>query len=178
VNIPAAIHVACTIVQRGGSATCSALETALMRDVVLTVALPDGTALFQIDQVRAAGATSMLEVRLRLAGERLVVQRVRRGDVDVERDNEFAGGAEIISVAAVERASSSVILSAQMQPPGSTPTITAGDIASVEVVMRVPVQPTPGGWSYRGQAMKGGRSFVFHGPDYEVSGTVLAIATK
>jgi hypothetical protein len=178
VNVPAVIRVTCTIQQRGGSAACTALEASLMRDVVLTVALPGGNALFQIDQVRAAEATSTLEVRARLAGERLVVQRVRRGDVDAERDNEFAGGAEIISVSAVERAPSSVIVSAQIQPQGSTPTITAGDLATVEAVMRLPVQSMAGGWSYRGQVIKGGRTFVFHGPDYEVSGTILAIAPK
>lgn len=178
VNIPIAIRVSCTIVQRGGSAACMALETSLMRDVVLTVPLPGGNALLQIDQVRSAGGTSTLEVRARLAGERVVVQRIRRGDVDVERTNEFADGAEIMSVSTVERASSAVIVSAQMQPTGSAPTITAGDIGTVEVVLRVAAQQTAEGWSYRGQTLKGGRSFVFHGPDYDVSGTVLSIATK
>lgn len=178
VNIPAAIHATCTITQRGGSAACMALEIALMRDVVMTVQLPGGNALFQIDQVRAADATSTLEVRARLAGERLIVQQVRRGDMDVERANEFASGAEIISVSAIERAPSSVIVSAQMQPQGSTPTITAGDLATVEVVMRLPGQQTPEGWSYRGQTMKGGRSFVFHGSGYELSGTVLSVSAK
>jgi hypothetical protein len=178
VNLPAVIQASCTLVQRGSAVACMALETGLMRDVVMTLPLPGGNALFQIDQVRAAGATSILEVHARLTAERLIVQRVRRGDIDVERANEFAGGAEIISVSPVERASSSVIVSAQVQPQGSTPTITAGDIATVQVVMRLPVQQAAEGWSYRGQTIKGGRSFVFHGPDYEVSGTVLAITTK
>jgi hypothetical protein len=70
-----------------------------------------------------------------------------------------------------------VIVTAQTQP-ASVPTITAGDIATVEVVLRMPVQQTGEGWSYRGQAMKPGRAFMFHAPDYELSGTVLGVTAK
>jgi hypothetical protein len=177
VNIPAVIRASCAFVQRSGSVTCMALDTPLTRDAVISLPLQGGHVLFQVDQVRAAGALSTIDVTARLSGERAVVERVRRGDRDVERGNEFAIGAEIISVSGVARASSSLIVSAQMQP-GSTPSITAGDIATVEVVMRVPAQQMVDGWSYRGLVLMGGRSLVFHGPGYEVSGTVLTVGAK
>ncbi|HUQ86876.1 MAG TPA: DUF4330 family protein [Vicinamibacterales bacterium] len=173
VNIPAVIMATCALVQRGGGASCVALDNSLTRDVVLTVPLAGGNALFQIDQVRATGTPSTVDMRVRFSGEREVVERVRRGDRDIERNNEFASGAEVTSVTGVARAGASVIVTAQL--PGSIPAVTAGDIATVEVVLRLPATQTVDGWSYRGQAMKPGRSFVFHGPDYEVSGTVLAI---
>ena len=177
-NVPASIRATCTLAQRSGAVTCVALDSGLIRDIVLAVPLTGATAMFQIDQVHAVGTTQPIEIRARLAGERDVIERVRRGDRDIERGNEFATGAEIVSASAVTRASSSVIVSAQLFPQGSTPSITAGDIATVEVVMRVPAQPTVEGWSYIGQTMKAGRTFVFHGPDYEVSGTVLAVTAK
>jgi hypothetical protein len=172
-NIPAVILATCALVPRSGSATCMALDSALTRDTVLTVPLTGENALFQIDQVRPAGTPSAVEVRGRFSGERAVVERVRRGDRDIERNNEFASGAEVVSVSPVVRAGASVIVTAQLS--GAMPAITAGDIATVEVVLRLPATPTVDGWSYQGQPMKPGRSFVFHGRDYEVSGTVLSI---
>jgi len=177
VNIPAVIRASCAVAPRGGSAVCSALGNPLMRDAVLSVPLSGGNALFQIDEVRVADAANTIDVRARLTGERAVVDRVRRGDRDVERPNEFSMGAEIISASPVARATSSVIVAAQLQA-GAIPAITAGDLATVEVVIRVPAHQTADGWWYRGQPMIGGRSFMFHGPQYELSGTVLTIATK
>jgi hypothetical protein len=143
---------------------------------VLTVPLSGGNALFQIDQVRPTGTPSTVEMRARFSGERAVVERVHGGDRDIARSNEFASGADVISVSPVARTGSSVIVTAQQ--PGSMPAITAGDIATVEVVLRLPAFQTVDGWSYQGQPMKPGRSFVFHGRDYEVSATVLAVTSK
>jgi hypothetical protein len=176
VNIPAVILASCALVPRGGSVSCMALDNALIRDVVLTVPLSGGNALFQIDQVRPTGTPSTVEMRARFSGERAVVERVHGGDRDIARSNEFASGAEVISVSPVARTGSSVIVTAQQ--PGSMPAITAGDIATVEVVLRLPAFQTVDGWSYQGQPMKPGRSFVFHGRDYEVSATVLAVTSK
>ena len=177
VNVAAVIRASCTLVARGGTAVCMALENSLMRGVVLTVPLTGANVMFQIDQVREASAPAAVEVRARLAGERAVVERVRRGDRDIQRDNEFATGAEIISTTAVSRAPSSIIVSAQTVP-GTAPSITVGDLASVEVLLRVPAQQTVDGWSYRGQNLTAGRFFMFRGPTYEVSGTVLAVLAK
>jgi hypothetical protein len=177
VNIPAVIRATCALVQRGGSITCMALDNSLMRDVVLTIPLSGASALFQIDQVRSAGPATSVEVRVRLTGERAVIERVRRGDRDIERNNEFAAGAEVISASAPARASSAVIVATQSQP-GIPPAITVGDLATVEVVLRMPAQQTADGWSYRGQPMRLGRAFTFHGPDYELSATVLAVTAK
>lgn len=176
VNVPTVIRASCTLVQRGGSATCSALDATLTRDAMLTIPLSGANVLFQIDQVRAAGAPTTIEVRARLAGERAVIERVRRGDRDIERANEFSSGAEIISASGVTRSGSSVVVSAQVS--AATPSVTVGDLATVEVVLRVPAHQTIDGWSYQGQLMRAGRSFIFHGPDYEVSGTVIGINSK
>jgi hypothetical protein len=177
VNVPAVIRATCTLVARSGSAVCMALENSLMRGVVLTVPLAGANAMFQIDQVRDTAAPATVEVRARLAGERAVVERVRRGDRDAQRDNEFVTGGEILSASAVSRAPSSIIVSAQAVP-GTPPSITVGDLASVDVILSVPAQQTVEGWSYRGQSLTAGRSFVFRGPGYEVSGTVLAVNAK
>jgi Domain of unknown function (DUF4330)/IPT/TIG domain len=177
-NVPAVIRATCEVVARGGAASCSALETNLMRDVTLTVPLSGGNALFQIDQVRSAGATTTVDVRARLAGERLVIERVRKGDVDVERRNPFATGGEVLSVGPVTRASSSVVVSIAPQAPDASPSIMAGDIASVDVLLRVASQQTAEGWTYRGQPLTAGRSFVFNGPGYDLTGTILSVASK
>ena len=178
VNIPAVIRASCTVIARGGSAACSALDVTLSRDVTLTLALTGANALFQIDQVRATGAETTIEVRARLAGERLVVERIRKGDLDMERRNPFASGAEILSVGPVTRAASSVVVTLAPAIADAAPSIVAGDISSVEVVMRIPAQRVAGGWSYRGQSLTAGRTFVFNGPDYDVTGTILSAVTK
>ena len=176
-NLAAVIRASCTLVLRGGSATCAALDATLMRDTILTIPLSGANALFQIDQVRPAGTPDTIDVRTRLTGERAVLERVRRGDRDIERANEFAAGAEIISASGVSRAAASVIVSAQLSAT-APPTIAAGEMATVEVVLRMPAHRTVDGWSYHGQPLRTGRSIVFHGPDYEAAGTVLSVSSK
>lgn len=175
-NVPAVIRASCALVSRGGSATCSALDATLMRDTMLTIPLAGANVLFQIDQVRAASSSTMIDVRARLSGERAVIERVRRGDRDIERTNEFVSGAEVISVSGVARAGSSVTVAAQLS--AGLPAVTAGELATVEVMLRVPAHQNLDGWAYHGQLLRPGRSFIFHGPDYEVSGTVLAVNGK
>jgi Domain of unknown function (DUF4330)/IPT/TIG domain len=177
VNVPAMIRASCALVPRGGSIACMALDNSLARDVSLTVPLSGANAIFQIDQVRAAGNTATVDVRVRLTGERAVIEQVKRGDRDIERGNEFAIGAEVVSVSGINRAASGVIVATQTQP-GLPPAITAGDIATADVQLRLPAQQSADGWSYRGQTLKPGRAFVFHGPGYEASATVLSIASK
>lgn len=171
-NVPAVIRANCTLIVRGGLASCVALETTLVRDVILTVAVANIRTFFQIDQVRAAATGPTLNVRVRFAGDRAVVALLKVGDVDVPRSNPFATGAAITRVGGVVRSSASVVVSTMMRPQGDVSFVSAGDIATVDAVLRLSADRTPDGWSYHGQPVKPGRVLVFHAPGYEVTGTI------
>lgn len=179
VNVPAIIRANCTLMIRGNVATCVTNETSLMRDAVSTVMTPAGPALFQIDQVRTLGRSSPVDVRVRFAGERSVVERIRVGHIDLPRRNPFAGGAEIGRLSGISRASTSIVVSTLMSPQmGEVPAILAGDISTVDATLRATAERGPDGWSYNGKVLKAGRALIFHGEDYEVSGTILAVEGK
>lgn len=171
-NIPAVIRANCTLVIRGGLASCVALDNTLARDVVLTVALANTRTFFQIDQVRAAIPGPTLNVRVRFVGDRAVVALLKVGDVDLPRSNPFATGAAITRRGEVVRSSASVVVSTLMRPQGDVSAVSASDIATVDAVLRLSADRTPDGWSYHGQAVKPGRVLTFHAPGYEVTGTI------
>lgn len=176
-NVPAVIRANCTLMMRGGIATCVANQSSLMRDTVMTLTTPAGAFVFQIDQVRNAAPPTPLELRVRFAGERSVLDRIRRGDIDMPRRNPFAGGAAIAQIGGVSRAASSVVVSTLISPQlGEAPAVLAGDVATVDAVLRAAAERSPDGWSYNGQVLKAGRSLIFHGEGYEVSGTILSFA--
>jgi hypothetical protein len=177
VNVPAVIHASCALVERSGSMSCNAMDRTLMRDVVLTLPVAGASVFFRIDQVQALGTDAIVDVRVRFAGERAVLDLIHRGDQDVERNNEFAAGAQVTAVGGVTRAGTSVIVSAQPQL-SAAPTIIAGELATAEATLRVPAQQTAEGWWYRGQLLKPGRTLVFHHPDYEVSATILSVTAR
>jgi hypothetical protein len=176
VNLPAIVRAACTLMVRGNVATCVVNETSLIRDSVMTVMTPAGPALFQIDQVRTVGAASPVELRVRFAGERSVIERMRTGHIDMPRRNPFAGGAAIAQLSGVSRAAASTVVSTLMSPQmGETPAILAGDVYTIDAVLRATAERSPDGWSYNGKVLKAGRALIFHGDDYEVSGTILGV---
>ena len=177
VNVPVVIRVTCALVERGASVSCMAMDHPLTRDTVLTVPVAAAGQLLRIDQVRAVGAESTVELRVRFAAERSVLELIHRGDQDVDRSNEFAAGAEVMSVGAIARAVPALIIAEQSQPL-SAPVLAAGDIATVEATLRVPAQQTLEGWSYHGQPLKPGRSLMFRHRDYEVSATMLSVTAK
>lgn len=177
VNVPAIMRSNCTLMVRGDVATCVANQTSLMRDSVTTLVTPAGSALFQIDQVRSLGAASALELRVRFAGERTVIERMRPGHVDLPRRHPFADGATITRLSGLSRAATSLVVSTLVSPQmGETPAVLAGDVSTVDAVLRATGERGPDGWSYNGKVLKAGRSIIFHGEDYEVSGTILAVA--
>ena len=174
-NIPAIVRANCNLVQRGGVAICVALEIGLSRDAVLTLLTPAGSVLFQIDQIRSTLEPNLIDVRVRFAGQRAVVDRLKVGDQDLPRSNVFASGATIAQLSGAVAASSAVVISAPLRPQGEAPTVLAGDIVTVDATLKVPVQSTPDGWSYNGQVLKAGRSMVFYGRDVEINGAILGI---
>jgi hypothetical protein len=179
VNVPAVIRVPCTLMLRGNIATCVANQTSLIRDAVTAVMTPAGSVLFQIDQVRAVGPSTAVELRVRFAGERSVVERMRIGHLDMPRRNPFAGGAAIAQLSGLSRAAASLVVSSLLSPQmGETPAILAGDIVTVDATLRATAERGPDGWSYNGKVLKAGRSLIFHGEDYEVSGTILAVTQE
>lgn len=175
-NVPAIVRANCVIANRGGSTVCVALDTSLTRDAVLTVTAAGSPALFQIDQVRAAGDGETADVRVRFAGERAVVERLQVGDRDQPRRNMFATGATIAQLSGATRATSAVVIAAPLRSQGEAPVVLAGDVVTVDALLRIPVQSTPDGWSYNGQLLKAGRALVFHGHDVEVNGVITGIA--
>jgi hypothetical protein len=141
----------------------------------MTLTTPAGGLLFQIDQVRAVGATSPLDLRVRFGGERSVLERIRTGDVDMPRRNPFAGGATITQLSGVSRAAAAVVVSLLSPQLGDAPALLAGDLATVDGVLRITAERSPDGWSYNGQVVKGGRTLIFHGEGYEASATILTL---
>lgn len=174
-NVPAIVRADCVITNRGGSAVCVALDVSLLRDAVLTVMAGGSSALFQIDQVRSGGDSETADVRVRFAGERAVVERLKVGDRDQPRRNMFATGATIAQLSGTTRATSAVVIAAPLRPQGEAPVVLAGDIVTVDALLRVPVESTPDGWSYNGQLLKAGRALVFHGADLEINGVMTGI---
>jgi hypothetical protein len=174
-NIPAVIRANCTLMMRGGIATCVANQSSLMRDTVMTLTTPAGAFVFQVDQVRNTATPTPLELRVRFAGERAVIDMMTSGDIDMPRRNPFAGGATIARLGVVSRAAASVVVSTLVSPQlGEAPAVLAGDVAMVDAVLRATGERSPDGWSYSGQVLKAGRPLMFHGEGYEVSGTILA----
>jgi hypothetical protein len=174
-NIPALIRASCNLTQRGGFATCVALNTSMSQDAVMTVPTPAGPVMFQIDQVRSALDPNVIDVRVRFAGPREVVERLRVGDQDLPRNNVFASGATIAQLSGVTPAPGAVVISAPLRPQGEAPAVLAGEMATINATLKVPVQSTPDGWSYNGQVLKAGRAMVFYGRDLEVNGAILGI---
>ena len=174
-NVPAVIRATCTLVIRAGVAICMTSETGLTRDNLLTVNIGNSTALFQIDQVRAAAPGTLLDVRVRLAGDHSVLALLRQGDVDQPRSNPFATGASIARLGAITPPRASVVVSSMLSPQGDGPAVLAGDISTVDALLRISADRSENGWSYQGQTLKAGRVLALHAPGYEVSGTILGV---
>jgi hypothetical protein len=176
-NVAGVVRADCTLVERGGSATCSALETPLMEDVVLKVLDSGGDLLFQIDQVLMTVPTAALTMRARLGGDRAAVERMRVGDRDLRRQNEFAVFGSIVAMDSVRSASPAVAVA--LGPPQGPPTLPliATDLAVRDTTLTVPAQRIGEAWYYAGRSLTIGGAIEFHGPDYRLRGTVLAVNT-
>ncbi len=176
-NVTAVVRADCTLTQRGGAMSCMALETALTEDNVLGVTLASGRVFFQIDQVRTPVASVPLALRIRVGGDRLLLERMRVGDRDMRNNNELTGGAQIVALDGVR--ASSPAMAVAIAPPGSaSPAVIAMDLSSREVVLNVAAQKIEPYFYYGGRQLANGNPIVFHGPGYQVSGTVISATVK
>ena len=173
VNLPAVIRADCTLTQRAGFVNCMALETALLEDVVLRTLGGAGDLLFQIDQIRTTQPLEPLTLRVRLSGDRVSLDRLRIGDRDIRRHNEFAAAGEILSMYGARAAVPSIGISVPLTPDAQP--YVAVDLGVRDVVMRVPAQRLPDGWYYAGRKLTIGGVVPFHGSDYELRGVILAV---
>lgn len=172
-NIAAVVRADCTLVQRGGTASCSALDSPLMEEIVLRLLDPGGDLLFQIDQVLIPVPATPMTLRARLGGDRTAVERMRVGDRDLRRRNEFAAFGSIVAMDGPRSASPTVAVALGPAPP--TVPFVATDLAVRETTLTVPAQRIGDAWYYAGRKLTVGGPLEFHGPDYELRGTVLSV---
>jgi len=173
-NVPAIVRAACSLVERNGSVNCMVNGVTVMEDAALQTVLPTGAAIFQIDQLRTVAAMETVTVHVRFAGDRAVLDRLREGDRDVRRNNEFAAAGTIASVGAVRAASTSVGVAIPASPTTLQPFV-ATDLAFRDAVLRLPAQRVEGHWHYAARPLLIGSIMNFSGPGYEVRATVTSI---
>jgi len=168
------VRAACSLVERNGSVNCMVNGVTVMEDAALQTVLPTGAAIFQIDQLRTVAAMETVTVHVRFAGDRAVLDRLREGDRDVRRNNEFAAAGTIASVGAVRAASTSVGVAIPASPTTLQPFV-ATDLAFRDAVLRLPAQRVEGHWHYAARPLLIGSIMNFSGPGYEVRATVTSV---
>jgi hypothetical protein len=174
VNMAAVVRADCYLVHRSSGVTCSALDNALMEDVVVRPLVGNTSVLFQIDQVRTTEPIETVTVRARMGGDRLVLDRMRVADRDVRRQNPFSASGTIVSLEATRGASASVAIAAPTAQ-GLLEPFVVSDLGVREVVLRLPAQRTGDGWRYAGRPLSPGSVLPFYGPGYQVVGTILSV---
>jgi hypothetical protein len=172
-NVPAVVRATCALVPRNGIVNCLSGGTSVMEDAVLTVALPVGSAMFQIDQIMSDVATETITARVRFAGDRAVIDRLKEGDRDARRQNEIAGEGTIVSLGGVRTSGTSVGVvvpaSALVQPFAAT------ELAFRDGTLRLPAQRLQGRWQYASRSLLIGSVLTFSGPGYQVHATIVAL---
>jgi hypothetical protein len=173
-NIDAVIRADCTLAHRGNGVTCTALDTTLMEDSTLQAVVSGTSMLFQIDQVRVPAESSVVTVRARFGGDLLVLDRMRAGDRDARRGNQFAAAGTIASLEATRGANTSIAFAAPTASGRIEPFVLS-DLGVRDVVLRLPAEQVGDSWSYAGRALAAGALIEFHTPNYELKGTVLSV---
>lgn len=176
-NVDAVVRADCTLSHRGNGVSCTALGQAMTEDTVVQPVVSGVSMLFQIDQIRTAGESGLVTVRARFGGDRAVLDRMRPGDRDQRRGNEFAAAGTIVSADATRGVSASLAMAAPIEAGRLEPFVLA-DLGVRELVLRLPAQQTAGGWDYAGRTLSAGRLLTFHGPDYEVTGTIVSMTPQ
>ena len=178
-NLAAVIRADCELVQRSGALSCVVLGTPLFDDVVLKTLQPAaGELLFQIDQVRTPVETVPALLRVRLGGDRSALERMRVGDRDLRRQNEFAAAGSVTTLDGIRNATPSISIAMVPPPPAvGTPHVLA-DLAFRDVSLDIPAQRVGDEWHYAGRRLTVGGPMAFHGPGYELRGTVLSISPR
>jgi hypothetical protein len=170
----AVLRVRCTIVAN----ECRFGGKAIGTRVSLTLASDVSALDFTIDEVRPDVVSHTAELLLRFVGRSEVADLVRPGDRDGLEGAIPERTAEILRLK--ERARLAGQTSLQVREAGEvfSETRTPDDVTALEVVLRVPVDPSPAGWTYRGQILRAGAPFSFVTPAYVLRGSILKIAVQ
>jgi hypothetical protein len=123
---------------------------------------------FQIGEVFGDPNPTMADVRVRFFGGADELRRLSVGDIDSGVKGYAPPHAgRIVSVGAQQVSAADGGAAALFVP--------RGEGRLVDVVVKVPVEPTSNGWLYRDRAVKVGAPFVFETADYALQGRVLDI---
>ena len=172
-NVPAVVRGTCALVPRNGVVNCVANDMVIMEDVVLKATLPVGAAMFQVDQLKTSAPEETITARVRFAGDRSVIERLKEGDRDVRRQNEFAASGTILSLSAPRQASTSIGVAVPAVP--GVPPFAATELAFRDAVLRLPAQQVGGRWHYGARSLEIGGLLGFTGPGYELRATILSV---
>lgn len=137
-------------------------------DSYLTLAGPTGWVSFQIDEVHIGSEPSMAQARVRFVSTAEVLAKLQVGDIDTST----AGLAAKYQAVIVSLGESRAIPAAE----AGTLLPVGGNARTVDAVVRVPTDMSPGGPVYRERALKAGETFQFETPVYTVSGGVMDVS--
>ncbi|PYQ90461.1 MAG: hypothetical protein DMG02_10250 [Acidobacteria bacterium] len=159
--VPATLRVQCwTESNPDGTLRCIVPNVpqpvALIPDAYLTFRTPDQWYAFQISEAHGEREPPIANARARFMASRDIVPHVRAGDVDV-------------TVAGYSPETAPRIVAVGPVASGAA----GSDSASVELTLRLPVEPVARGWTYRGRPLKAGLAISFETDAYVISGTVL-----
>lgn len=173
-ELPATLRLKCfTQANTDGSIHCAIsgpqAAASVIPDSYLTLAGPMGWVSFQIDEVHLATEPPMAQARVRFVSSAEILEKIKVGDVDTN----FSGLAANYQATIASLGGSRTITAAEagfLLPIG-------GNARATDAVVRLPVEMRPGGWTYRGRAIKAGEAFKFETMLYTVSGLVTDLTT-
>jgi hypothetical protein len=141
----------------------------LVPDALLTFRARGKWLMFQVSEVHLDSNPTFREAHVRFVGTAALLSRMQTGDIDTaNRVFSRAFAARVVALEPVRAWSAAL--------PASLGLLAAGEQASVrDVVLRLPVERSANGWTYRNRPAKSGAAFIFETADYQVQGQVLSI---
>jgi hypothetical protein len=141
----------------------------LMPDALLTFRARGKLLSFQVSEVHLDSNPTIREARVRFVGTAALLARMQNGDVDTSaRVYSRAHAARVMALEPVRSSNSSLPVSLGLLAPGEQTSIR-------DAVLRLPVEQSANGSTYRGRPLKAGAVLVFETADYVVQGQVLSI---
>jgi hypothetical protein len=111
----------------------------------------------------------MAQARVRFVSSAEILDKIKVGDVDTNS----AGLAAKYQATIASLGGSRTVSAAEagyLLPIG-------GNARAMDAVVRLPVEMRPGGWTYRGHAVKAGEPFKFETMLYTLNGVVIDLTT-
>jgi hypothetical protein len=171
-EVPATVRVRCFPESNvDGSVRCMVpgerQAMTLTPDALITFRASGAWLPFQVSEVHLDPKPAMAEVRVRFVGASELLGRLKVGDVDTStRVYSRAHAARIVSLDPIRAPSSA--------PPAFLVVLAPGEQAGLrDAVLRLPVERTANGWTYRNRGIKAGVAFAFETATYLVQGQVL-----